>query len=620
MLIFNVGTSRAFLRASIPALLISAAYDAAAQTSTEDKALPPIVVTASRIAQPQADALPHTTVISMEDIRNSQARDLPTLLRREAGIEITQSGGPGQPASLFMRGAQPNETLILIDGIPVRRQGFAAAPAIEHILPDQIDHIEIVRGNVSAIYGSGAIGGVVQIFTKQGTGKPAFSTSAELGSRGTRDLTAGISGRAGNTSYALSATNFRTDGISAMNTTQFPNENPDSDYYRNTSIGASVVHEWSRGNEFGARLYANDGKYGFDGGGFGSPTDINTGRSKQQSVSVFSKNRFADNWLSTATASQTGTRSHSTSISKYPYDVSDNSDTTLLQWVNTINLASGWDATAGLDAAWENADTSSTTAQNSFSRSTSSQYAGVNGKIGMHEIQANVRYDSVGGAGSETTGYLGYGFAVSPSMKLIASASTAFNAPTLLQLFDKIYGNPSLQPERSHSYELGAQYARGTSIVRATLFKTRTKNQFSIDPNNYSTINLAQASNSGLELSASGELVGTDLRASLTIQDPKNDITDATLIRRARTLAGFWASRGFGPWRIGGDLQYAGRRPDGTKTLDAYWLANLNVGYAVNKQLSLFGRIDNLFNRDYQTAYGYNQPPRGIFAGLSWQY
>ncbi|MGZ5780945.1 MAG: TonB-dependent receptor, partial [Burkholderiaceae bacterium] len=164
---------------------LSVACDVSAQTTSTDTMLPPVVVTASRIEQPQTDALPHTTVITAEDIRNNPVTDLPSLLRREAGVQLTQTGGPGQLTSLFMRGAQPGEVLILIDGVPVRRQGFSPLPALEHILPEQIDHIEIVRGNVSAIYGTSAIGGVIQIFTKQGSGPAAFNLSTEIGSRGT---------------------------------------------------------------------------------------------------------------------------------------------------------------------------------------------------------------------------------------------------------------------------------------------------------------------------------------------------------------------------------------------------------------------------------------------------
>ncbi len=635
---FQTNLPRAAIRLSTLALLIPVTLLSTVRANARDQDLPPVVVTASRIEQPQTDALPHTTVITAEDIRERQPADLLSLLRSEAGIQFTQNGGPGQTSSLFMRGATPGEALILIDGVPVRRQGFAPAPALEHILPQQIDHIEIVRGNVSAIYGSSAVGGVIQIFTRQGAGKPAATLSAEAGSRGTRQLSGALSGKSGDTRYALSVTRFRTDGFSANNTAQYPNENPDKDGDRNTSFAGNVSHEWAKGHEIGARAYADDGRFQFDGGGSGAVTDVNEGQSKQHSLAVFSKDRLLPNWLSTLTLSQTATRDDSRSVAASGYTIRSNSDATLLQWANEVSLSPDWTLVAGMDAGREKLDAFSDygfgAAQNAYHRSTSSIYAGLNGKIDAHQWQLNVRRDHVGSAGSDLSAYLGYGYALTRSVKLIASASSAFNAPTLAQLFDPLSGNPALRAEKSRSYEVGAQYALGTAIVRATLFKTKTKDQFSVDPNNCfsgaypascPTFNLAKADNQGVELSASGQLAGIDAHASLTYQEPKDDATGQLLIRRARTLASLGLSRSFGAWNVGGDLQYAGSRPDTDfstgekKKLASYWLANFTVRRRISRKISVHGRIDNLFNRDYQTAYGYNQPPRGVFIGISWQ-
>jgi vitamin B12 transporter len=635
----NHSNSRPGIAALTPlalALFTLAVVPAAAQ-SASDQSLAPVVVTASRIQQPQTDALPHTTVITSEDIRNNPAFDLPSLLRREAGIQVTQNGGPGQSSSLFMRGAPSAHTLIMVDGVPVRRQGFSAQPALEHILPDQIDRIEIVRGNVSAIYGSGAIGGVVQIFTKQGSGAPVVSVTGEAGSRGARSVSAGVSGKTGDTRFSLSASHFRTDGFSANNIRQFPTENPDDDGYRNNSVAASLSNEWSKGNEIGARIYANDGKFDFDGGGFGGPTDTGGGTSKQHTVAVFSKNRFAPNWISTVTVSQTETRNDNTYLSVFG-SFRDKSDTRLLQWQNEVALSSSWTLVAGLDAGKEDIeafsdDGFSPATRNSFDRSTNSVYAGLNGKLDAHQFQANVRRDRIGGVGSDSTGYLGYGFALTPSVKLIANASTAFNAPTLTQFFDPVSGNPNLRAEKSRSYELGAQYAAGATLLRATLFKTRTKNQFAIDPDNCfrgafptscPSFNLAKGTNEGIELSAATQAAGVDLRASLTLQDPRDVETDERPIRRTKTMGSLSVSKAFGALRVGTDLQYTGSRPDvdflsgNDVELGSYWVANLNARYEISKSVSLFGRVDNLFDRDYQTAYGFNQAPRGVFVGVNW--
>ncbi|MDY7573880.1 TonB-dependent receptor plug domain-containing protein [Actimicrobium sp. CCI2.3] len=630
MSIFIRSHSRVSARALTAVSFVSLA--SVAGNALAENTMPPVVVTAARIEQSQADALPHTTVISSDTIRNSQAIDVPTLLRNEAGLQFTQSGGPGQLASFFLRGASPSQTLILIDGVPVRREGFSGSAALEHILPEQIDHIEIVRGNVSAIYGSGAIGGVIQIFTRQGNRTPVIGASVEAGSRGTIKVTGDLAGQSDGTRYAVSASRFRTDGFSAMNTTQFPNENPNKNGYDNTSASVSLSQQWAKGHEAGIRLYANEGNFTYDGGGFGAPTDLNKGTSRQQSLALFSRDKLTSAWTSNLTVSQTRTSNRDISISAYGYDSLYDSTANLLQWNNEFALAPDWTLTAGADFGHEKANVTNNDGfsimRNAPSRSTASVFAGVSGKIDAHQLQVNARHDQVDGSGSKTTGYLGYGYVLTPALKLVASASTAFNAPTLAQVYDPDNGNINLKPETSRSVEAGAQYAVAGTLVRATVFKTRTKDQFGIDPDNCfsgaylfgcPTFNIAQATNRGFELSASGQLASVDLKTSLTLQEPVNDATHQILIRRARTLASVSAAQAFGALRVGADVQYSGNRNDGSNALGGYVLANLNARYALSKSVSLFARVDNLFDRNYQTAYGYNQPPRGVFAGLRWQ-
>lgn len=222
------------LAGALTGVMAGAVAPAWAQSTTQVASTPvgelnPTVVTASRSEQPLSDALPHTTVISRADIERSQAPDAVTLLRREAGIEIAQNGGPGTNASLFMRGASSNQTLVLIDGVRVA-SGTSGGAQIGQLMADQIDHIEVVRGNVSALYGSDAIGGVVQIFTRNGRGHgPLANAEIEYGARNTKRAQAGISGSLGengDTSFAVSVSEFKTNGFSTMNPLQAPKANP----------------------------------------------------------------------------------------------------------------------------------------------------------------------------------------------------------------------------------------------------------------------------------------------------------------------------------------------------------------------------------------------------------
>lgn len=586
----------------------------------------PIVVTAARVAQPQTDALPFTTVISADDIRRSQAIDLPALLRREAGIQFTQNGGLGQASGLFVRGAETRQTLVLIDGVPLTKQDATGTVSIEHLMLDQIDHIEIVRGNVSSIYGSSAIGGVIQIFTRRGDGPPQVTAEAEAGSRGSTRVAAGITGGAGGAGaseavhFALNASNIRTRGFSSLNPAQVRDANPDRDGYRNSSVSGSLSRAFGSEHEFGANFSATEGRFDFDSS-FGSPTDVHTGKTSVSALSVYSKNRLSERWTSRVTLSESRDRNANHYDTRFGInDDRYRSRTRMLQWANEIALADGWSATAGAERQWQRLDTDDGFGDLlDIARNASSVFAGVQGKRGAQQFQFNVRHDRIDRLESATTGYAGYGYLLSDSWKLLASAATGFAAPPLGYLYSPGFGNPALKPERSRSFELGAQYSSKGTLVRAGLFDTRTRQQLQYDPVVNTFANIARATNRGLEVAASTTLADTALRASLTLQDPRDDSTGARLRRRAQTLASIGADRSFGAWQVGGDVGFTGARPDGTAQLPAYALVNLTTRYRLAKSVELYGRIDNVFDRDYQTATGYNQPPRGIFAGVRWQ-
>ena len=610
------------LPVSRPVLLVSAlaiclVAPAFAQTNNSENPIP-IIVTASRIEQSQVEAIPSTTVITQEMISRKKPADVLTLLRQEAGINIARTGGYGAVSSVFMRGSNSNQVLILIDGVPIRDVTITGAPmSLEHLLPDQVERIEIVRGNVSAIYGSGAIGGVVQIFTKKGDGEPSISLTAEGGSDHTTKMSASVSGRQEELRYNLGVTRFKTNGDSAMNGRQYPNENADNDGTRNISVNAGISREWTKGNEFGARLYAYDAKYDYDGGGFGTPDQKDYGKTREWTVAAFSKNRFTPNWDSTITLSQTEIDREN----KYgSYLAHYRSQTSMLQWANQIVLSSDWVATVGADISREKADLGSA---RDPSRTNQSLSAGLNGKWGNHHFQVNARYDHTEESGADTTGYLGYGYDLTPSWKLVASASTAFLAPTLYQQYDPYDGNKDLESEKSRSYEIGIQYAQGVTLVRTTFFDTHTRDMIdwvSTGPWTGRFFNVNRAKNRGFELNGMTQLAGIDVRGNLTIQDPKNRDTDKQLDRRAKKMASLDVSKTLGAWHIGSDVHYEEHRPDtGSRRLPSYVLFNLNARYQISKEVALFARIENLLDREYQTAYGYDMPDRAVFAGINWK-
>jgi len=482
--------------------------------------------------------------------------------------------------------------------------------------------VEVVRGNVSAIYGSGAIGGVIQIFMRQGQGASKAFLQVEAGSYGSVRSVAGVGGQVGDTRFSVGLGQRRTDGFSSMNISQHPKENPDADGYSNTNYNLALSQQWAKGHTLGLRAQGSDGEFDFDGGGFGTVNDFYMGRNTADNWSLYSHNQISSNWRSELTLSHGHEKSiYDARQSAYPFDSEAVTHSRTLNWTNHLALGD-WLLTAGAETQQQGIDTHDSSAGSlNRQRDVTALFAGVSGTLGQHSLQANLRSDNADGLDRQTTAYLGYGLALDTAWKLIASASTAFNLPPLGYLYDPYTGNPALKPETARSAEVGLQWAQAAQVVRATLFSTRVSDMLLYDFTTFSFNNISDATNKGLELSYSGKLASADVRASLTQQSPVNDATGAQLIRRAKSMASFGASLPWGAWTLGGDVRYTGERPDvpARPKLDAYTLVNLNARYSLTSEVTLTARIDNLFDSQYQTAYGYNQPGRSAYVGVVWK-
>ena len=612
----SVAPARAFQRLVLWPIALLATFPALAQTQLKE-----VVVTANRSEQLLTDALPHTTVIGRDVIDRSQAVDLPTLLTTEAGFQFTQNGGRGTSANLFLRGSASLQVLVLVDGVPLTKQDTTGTVSLEHIMLDQVERVEVVRGNVSAIYGSGAIGGVIQVFTRKGQSQPAGFVQVEAGAYGSARASTGFSGQVGDTRFSFGVGRHTTRGFSSMDVSQYPNENPDRDGYRNTNYNLNLSHELARGHTLGLRTQGAEGKFEFDGGGFGAPSDIYKGINTLRTWSLYSHNQITRDWRSELTFSRARERSvYDARLTMFPYDSAAVTHGRTLNWTNAVALGP-WLLTAGAEHQRQLIDTiDSFATQLNRERGVTSLFAGLSGRFDQHSMQFNVRRDDADGLAAKTTGYAAYGFQITPAWKMIASASSAFNLPPLGYLYDPFSGNASLQPETARSAEFGVQWAQNGQIVRATAFKTNISNLLQYDFATFAFNNVTNASNKGLEVSYTGKVMGADLRGSLTVQDPIDESTGLRLIRRARTMGSIGASIPLEKWTLGGDLRCTGGRPDtpGNPPLNAYAVANLTARYAVTREIALTARIDNLFDRQYQTAYGYNQSGRAVYVGILW--
>lgn len=604
---------------ALPALslLTCAATHALAQTQPTQ-----VVVTASRTEQIITDVLPHTTVLGRDAIEQSQLVDLPSLLAREAGFQFTQSGGRGGQATAFLRGAASLQVLVLVDGVPMTKQDTTGAVSLEHIMLDQVDRIEIVRGNVSAIYGSGAVGGVIQVFTRQGqTGHTGYAT-AETGSLGTSRLNLGTHGKHGDFGYAVSLGTQSTRGINAANLTQTQNANPDADGYRNDNHSVHLSYDLGADHKVGLRSTRFNGRFDYDvEGSYAAPTDVHKGTTRMDNNTVYWSGKLSSVWTSRLNFSEATERNTTDTVGGYSFTTMAETRSRLMSWTHQVTLPS-MVLSAGADHQTQGIDAGTDGAHDlTRQRNANAVYGGLVYTQAAHSAQINLRHDQVQGVASNDSLYLAYGHELSPQWKLIASYSTAFNVPPLGYLYDPYSGNPDLRPETAATREVGVQWASGPHRLRSSLFDTRTQDLLLYDMNTWQFSNVSSAKNQGLETSYSGRIHSTDWRASLTVQDPVNEATGQQLVRRAKTLASASASQALGLLTWGGSLRYTGARPDinGKPELASYVLLDLTARYALSRDWTLLGRIENLTDSRYETAYGYNQLPRTAYIGLSWK-
>ncbi len=616
-----------------------------------DTALPgtrlePIVITATRTAQRLSDALPATTLITRTDIEDSHAPDLATLLRGQAGIDIAQSGGLGSQTSLFVRGANSNQVLVLIDGLRVNAIGSGAA-SIAHLMIDQIDHVEIVRGNVSSLYGSEAVGGVIQIFTRGAThesDRPSVGLNAEWGGHRTRaasfDAAHAFGASDARTRIGLAASYRSAKGFSAIDADRAPAASPDDDGYRNASLSANLAQQFGP-HEIGARYFESHGHlefddptdYSFFGRPYNGRIQTHNERTRLTDAALYGKFRPTMFWTLDLQAGQT--RDLSVNTSSYPLSFVIGSTTSTDRQYRVGNAFAFSEHVATL--AYEHLDQTGFSSSYgngidgaAFSRKVDSAMAGYTGPMflpsSLNEFQFNARRDRYSDFGGATTGLAAYGLKFAPGWKAIVQASTAFKAPSFNELYFPFFGNAALKPERARSIEAGLQYARDASFVRASLFRTKTRDLIVFDPLLSLANNVDRARVTGFELSARTTMDGWNLSANLTFQRPIDEATRERLLRRANRNLGLAAAKSFGRWRVSADLQAAGTRFDSDintfarTELASYALANLGVRYELLRGTTVGVAITNAFDKRYALVDGYNTAGRVTTVSLSTRY
>lgn len=585
-----------------------------------------VVVTASRIPQSRENVIADVTVIDREEIERAGQSTLVELLQTQPGIEIESNGGPGATTNVHLRGTSSQQVVVLIDGMRISSATLGTT-SLNLLMPEQIERIEIVRGPASSLYGSDAIGGVIQIFTKQGEGKPHMSASAGIGSYDTKQAAASLSGSADNTRYALTVSSLDTDGISSIRARTGLDR--DNDSFRNLSASGSLFQTIATGHEIGLQAFSTDGHYNFDGNNFPAHQEM-----KQQSFSLTSNNQFTSNWLSHLKVGE----SMDDLFSVGSFGISSLRTTQRqYSWQNDLSLPLGT-LTLAYDRL-EDRVKGNTDFSKKF-RSNDGVLASYVLEQGPHAFKASLRHDDNSQFGNHDSGNIGYGYRLSDFWRVTGSYGTAYRAPTFNDLywpfqdfgFGFTYqGNPNLKPETSRNSEISVVYDQGHHRISATAYKNEVANLLVCCqglPHDFPT-NVGSATIEGLTLAYEGWFANFHMRANADFQNPKNDDTDKLLVRRAREHGSIWLGQTWNKLEIGSEVITSGKRfndADNQFELGGYTLLNLTAAYKVDDDWSVNARLNNVLDKQYALATtansfapndpAYGTPGTNLFVGI----
>nr|WP_315401965.1 TonB-dependent receptor [uncultured Duganella sp.] len=618
--------------ASRPAALTSlslamAAAFAHTQARADDAFADTIVVTATRTPQKLADTISDTVTIKPEQIAEAGTGSIVDLLKRQRGIEVVRNGGAGSSANVYIRGANSNQSIVLVDGVRIGSSTTGAANW-SAIPLTAIDHIEIVYGPLSSLYGADAIGGVIQIFTKKGQGAPAVSAFAGYGSDHTREADATLSGATGGEhsfGYAVSAGKEKSDGFSTTRR-GFNLYNPDDDGYDKENVSGQFSLQLAKGYEAGALFLHSklDSRYDNKLGAY----DVRS-QNVIDTASVYAKAQLLPVWDSLLQYSQTKDKGEN-------YAGATASDHSLIRtkqsfitWQNDVRI--GADV---LQLLYEHRKEEVRT--NGFNlrkpeRTTNSFAASYNARRGDNLLSAAVRRDNTI-YGSQNTGSLGYGYNVTRALRATASYGTSFRAPTYNELYFPNYGNTAINPEKGRNAEIGLRYDDGVNALSAGYYRNRLTDMIiNLNPcpsrlvvtNSGCAYNVNRARLEGLTLSAATRIAGIDLAANLDLQDPKDETTGRRLLRRSKKHGNVNADYTIGALKAGAELELSGDRFENaanSRRLGGYGLVNLYATYRFSRDWSALVRWNNIGDKRYELAEYYNTPGSQVFAGIRYGY
>ena len=561
-----------------------------------------VIVTATRTEIPLHDATVPVTVISREDIELSLATDLAELLRFQAGIDLGRNGGPGQATSIFLRGTESNHTLVLIDGVRIN-PGTLGGAAIQHIAPELIERVEIVKGARSALFGTDAIGGVINIITRRAD-DTYLESSAGVGSFDTRSgfLSGGNRGQVGE--FGVTVNWQQTDGYAPRTDSSIERgyDNLSANLYASRRIGSGElsVHHWQTE---GTVEYLDF---------FLQPVDQDF---ENRTTAVQIENRLGEHGTSKLIVSAMRDAINQNQSADFV-----TSDRFSIDWQYSLALASHT-LTAGLFGVDETA--SSLSFGSGFDEDTAVRAAFVQDQWsrGPHRTFVALRLTDHESFGKHTTWNAEYALAINEDWSLTAGLGHAFRAPDATDRFG-YGGRPDLEPELADEAQLGLRYTSGSGhSVDFELYRNDIEDLIEFDLQSFQLQNIAAAEIRGAQIGYEYRGDHYVFRAEAVSQRADNALTGERLLRRAEESATVSFTRDIGVHRLGISLFASGEREDfGGVVLPGYVLANLTAQLVLGDQWALHARIENLLDTDYQTAADFRMQERGSFVELKYRW
>ncbi len=574
-----------------------------------------IIVAANRLPQSLSNVLAATTVIDKEAIRKSSSQDLAGLLAGLPGIQFAPSGGLGSQTSLFMRGTESDHTLILVDGVQMTTNSGPSG-RLEFIPLDQIERVEIVRGPRSSVYGSEAIGGVINIITRPDA-QEDFAGGLKLmaGTENSSDANIGLKGRVGNTSLALSASQFETDGIDNSE-----RGNSDDDGYANDSFALSFAHQFSDRFSVSSSYSSFDAESDYDDG------VVNT---DSQQLSLTATAVLSENWSSSLILE----RFDEENLDNGAFGTTNsNSENKKLNWQHNYTFDANNLISFGIDHQEQELRYATLGAlQTDTKRDNEGIYALYLRESGAWDFNMSMRNDYNERFGNHSTGSLAVGRELTESVRGWISYGTAFKAPNLIDLYVDFpsfffFSNPDLEPETSENIELSLLADALGATWQVNVFRNDIDDLISTDATFSSLANIQKARIDGMEATVSSILAGWRVSAALTVLDHENLSTGAELLRRPEQTFSLNFSREFGALDLALNLLTQNEHSDidpvnfGGSTVAGYGVVNFVAGYRFNADFDLRLRIGNLLDKDYQIIDGFNTQPQTAQLSLNYAF